>query len=416
MKIVFVNRFCHPDHSATSQMVSDLGAGLSSRGMNVTIIACRHGYDDLAARLPALESWQGVEIRRIWTSRFGRTNLLGRAADYLTFYLSLPWVLWRILRPGDVVVAKTDPPLVSCVVAPIAWCRSAVLVNWLQDIFPEVAISLARPRIPRALAWLFRRLRDNSLRMAAVNVVIGSRMSEYLVAEGLSARRVRVIPNWALEESIRPMPVEESRLRQSLGWAGRFVVGYSGNMGRAHDTETLFHAAKRLRAETGIGFLIIGGGHGYAHLQQCCESEALENIRFLPYQPFAELTSSMAAADLHLLSLLPALEGRIVPSKFYGIAAASRPMGFIGDRDGEVARLIREAECGFSIEPGQDDLLAAAILRMAASPDRGQEQGRRARRFLDEKFSRDSAHRQWHILLAGLGAGPESKELREEKR
>lgn len=405
MSVVFVNRFFHPDHSATSQIVSDLAAGLATQGMAVTVVASRQRYDDSVAGLPASESWQGVEIHRVWTSRYGRARLLGRAMDYLTFYASLPWVLCRVLRRGDVVVAKTDPPLVSLLVAPVAWLRGAVMVNWLQDVFPEVAVALGEPPIPKLLATLLRKMRNASLRMAAMNVAIGSRMAEYFVAQGVPSGRVQVIPNWAHEDAIRPMPSGNSQLRHAQGLADRFVVGYSGNLGRAHDIDTLFDAVRRLSVDPRIAFLITGGGHGYMQLQQRAVQADLDNIRFMPYQPLDQLSDSMAAADLHLVSLRPELEGLIVPSKFYGIAAAERPMAFIGDLDGELARLISVAGCGFSVQPGQGDLLANAIRHMAADPEAGREQGRCGRRMLDESYSRAVALRQWEHLLDRLGAG-----------
>ena len=81
----------------------------------------------------------GVEVKRVWTSRRGRAYLSGRSVDYLTFYLAAAWHVFRFARLGDAIVAKTDPPLLSVVLAPIAKLKGAHLVNWLQDLFPEVA-------------------------------------------------------------------------------------------------------------------------------------------------------------------------------------------------------------------------------------------------------------------------------------
>jgi glycosyltransferase involved in cell wall biosynthesis len=403
MRVCFVNRFCHPDHSATSQLLSDLAVNLVSRGWTVTMVASRLRYDDPDARLLAREKWRGVDIVRIASTRFGRGNLAGRALDYLTFYLSLPWTLLLLLKRGDVVVAETDPPLVGLVVAPVAMVRGAVLVNWLQDVFPEVAVALGQPRIPSALAWLLRKLRNLSLKAAAMNVAIGERMAEYLLGQEIATAHVTVIPNWSHEDAIRPMPASDSRLRDRLGWQDQFVVGYSGNLGRAHDWETIFDAAVILESTPSVSFLIGGGGHGYDSLQRLVEKSGLKNIRFQPYHPMETLSDSMAAADLHLVSLRPELEGRIVPSKFYGIAAAERPIGFIGDSDGELARMIAASDCGFSVGSGQGELLAKSILALAADPQRCRAQGVKARQLLDENFSRDAAHQRWHDLLSSLG-------------
>ncbi|HEX7191858.1 MAG TPA: glycosyltransferase WbuB, partial [Thermoanaerobaculia bacterium] len=81
MRVVFVNRYFYPDHSATSQMLADLAFHLASRGWDVGVITSRLRYDDASARLPARERVQQVDVRRIWTTRFGRGSLLGRAFD-----------------------------------------------------------------------------------------------------------------------------------------------------------------------------------------------------------------------------------------------------------------------------------------------------------------------------------------------
>ncbi len=139
MALIFLNRYFYPDHSATSQLLSDLAFALASEGQTVTIITSRLSYDDPGLSLPPQETIRGVHINRIWTTRFGRTNLVGRAIDYLTFYGAAAWRLGRLARSGDVIIAKTDPPMLSVIAAPIARWRGAKLVNWLQDLFPEVA-------------------------------------------------------------------------------------------------------------------------------------------------------------------------------------------------------------------------------------------------------------------------------------
>lgn len=382
--------------------MSDLAASLASSGLSVAMVTSRLCYDDPAKELPVNEQWKGVDIHRVWTSRFGRQHLLGRLADYLTFYLTLPWTLWRVLRRGDIVIAKTDPPLIALVVAVVAKLRGAVLVNWLQDVFPELVVAMGEPKIPSAITRILQSLRNTSLRWAAMNVVIGERMSEYFHRQGIATERLRVIPNWAHEGDISPMPASQSQLRRSLNVGDKFVVGYSGNLGRAHDIETIFAAACKLRDADHIVFLMIGGGHGYEQLRLRAMQAQLTSIIFQPYQPLETLSDSMAAADLHWVSLRPELEGHIVPSKFYGIAAAQRPMFFIGDADGELARLIKTHDCGFSVTQGSAEMLAERIQALAGDREACQRYGLAARQLLMTHFSRADAHRQWHDLLLHL--------------
>ena len=139
MRVVFLNRYFHPDHAATSVLLSNLAFALSQRGIQVTVITSRLRYEGGDHLLPQHETIRGVDVHRVWTSRRGRSGLIGRSLDYGSFYLAAAWRLWRVIRRNDIVVAKTDPPLLSVMAAPIARLKGARLVNWLQDIFPEVA-------------------------------------------------------------------------------------------------------------------------------------------------------------------------------------------------------------------------------------------------------------------------------------
>jgi len=128
MRLVFVNRFFYPDHSATSQILSDLCFALAARGHEVHVVTSRLRYDDPSDRLAGEDTLQVVReahamesavvhVHRVWTSRFGRGALLGRAMDYFTFYLS---ALWRLVRLADRSVAKPLPstPLQKMAISP----------------------------------------------------------------------------------------------------------------------------------------------------------------------------------------------------------------------------------------------------------------------------------------------------------
>jgi glycosyltransferase involved in cell wall biosynthesis len=308
------------------------------------------------------------------------------------------------LRRDDVLVAKTDPPLLSILAAPIAKAKRAALINWQQDVFPEVASQLGANPLPGWLDKRLRRLRDASLRAATMNVLIGGRMREYLAARGIPESKLCVIENWADDRAIRPKPAAASALRARLGLIDRFVVCYSGNLGRAHEFETLLGAADALRGEPKFAFLIIGSGAKMEALQRGVASRALDNFCFLPYQPRDTLEDSLAAADVHLVSLLPALEGLIVPSKLYGILAAGRPLIFIGDSDGDIGRVIERAQCGRLVKVGDSKTLADSLRTFEAEPDVRALMGVHALKILCEEFSLKHAIERWVALIESAGS------------
>jgi glycosyltransferase involved in cell wall biosynthesis len=398
-KVVFVNRYFHPDGSATSQLLTDLALELAASGFDIHVICSRQRYDDPTARLHPREVAGKVSVRRIWTTRFGRDRLVGRALDYATFYCSSGLALLRILKRGDTVVAKTDPPLMSIVAMAAARFKGAALINWLQDIFPEVASVLGANPLPRVLDALLRRWRNISLKWATTNVVLGERMRERLQVIGVAPERIRVVENWAELDPEKPKPVGSSALRERLGLSGKFVIGYSGNLGRAHDFHTLLAAAETMRNEDDTLFLMIGGGNGMSRLAQEVRQRRLENFCFQPYQPRESLADALAAADVHWLSLLPALEGLIVPSKFYGILAAGRPVAFIGDRDGELARELRACGCGEAVEVGDSRKLADVLHLWKSDPSLRDHMGRCGYDLYGARFCAQRALNQWKQIL-----------------
>jgi colanic acid biosynthesis glycosyl transferase WcaI len=400
-RLIFLNRYFFPDHSATSQILSDLAFHLARSGKEVHVITSQQRYDDQKACLPAQETVAGIQIHRIRTTRFGRSGLLGRSLDYLSFYASM----WRSIRAlagaGDILIAMTDPPLLSVLAMRAARSRGAYLVNWLQDIYPEIATQLGVPFFKGPISQGLCYLRDQSLNVACANVVVGNQMSKTILARGVPAERIHVIPNWTDDDQISPIDHADNPLRREWGLENKFVVGYSGNLGRAHEFDTVLAASEQLRNNPHIVFLVVGGGH---HLQeftlQVEKRDLGRNYCFMPYQDRALLKQLLGVPDVHWLSLRAELDGLIVPSKFYGIAAAGRPIIAITANDGEIAQLVRQHECGIVIEPGNVDALAAAIIQLSSDSENRTAMGKRARAMLEAQFTCRHGFERWRAVLA----------------
>ncbi len=409
MRIVFINRFFYPDCSATSQILSDLAFDLVQSNFEIHVITSRLHYNSDGEELPAYEVINGVKVHRIVSTGFGRRNLLGRFIDYLSFYFFMVCKLWQIVRRHDIIVAKTDPPLLSIVVAPVAWFKKCRLVNWLQDIFPEVAQKLGIGGFfLRRVYYVLRVLRNRSLRSADINVVLGKRMQGYLVSEGIPEDQTYIIPNWADGRHIIPMDHEDNPLRKEWELHDKFVVGYSGNFGRAHDFSTILASAEKLagmRDGRDVVFLLIGGGAQFPHIQSVIDKRGLSNIKLQPYQPRKKLAQSLSVPDIHLVSLNDELEGFVVPSKFYGVAAAGRMTFFIGAQSGEIPTIIREHDIGLTISTGDTGRLVFEILQVNADRSKSADAGTKARKVFDQQFDRAISVRKWEVLLGNLGQG-----------
>ncbi|MDJ0922043.1 MAG: glycosyltransferase family 4 protein [Henriciella sp.] len=399
-KILFVNRFFYPDHSATAQILADLTAYLVRDGFQVEVICSRLSYSDPSLRFEPQETWNGVEIVRVATTGFGRQNLLGRFLDYVSFYISCLFCVLKRARRGDTVVVKTDPPLLSVPIGLAARLKRARVINWLQDLFPEVGAELGLGLAKGPVGSILRWLRNRSLRKAQTNVAIGRLMAERLAAENVPERKIAVVPNFSDDEALVPDPDGWRTLRRDWGFADTdFVVGYSGNLGRAHDVDTVLDAASDLKDRPHIKFLFVGGGHLKSVVERVAAERSLTNILFRPYQPRDRLAQSLSVPDLHWVSLKSDLEGLIVPSKLYGIAAVGKPVLMIGDPKGEIATLAAEHGFGLCVEIGARSALTSALIELSDNQDKLHRQGQAARTYIDTHASRAHAFQRWGRLL-----------------
>ena len=397
MRILFINRYFYPDVSATAEMLTQLAEDLDARGESVTVITGRADYLTGMIELPRTDVHKGIEIRRVDGTNFGRDRFWGRLLNYLTFYIAAGWTALR-LKDQDCLVVLSDPPLLSALAALVKPFKTVRTVCWLQDVFPDIAMTTGVIRNGLS-AYCLKRLGFWSLEKANRIVVIGRCMERHLLSTGLPANQLIHISNWADGSLIQPIGREENVFLEEHGLHDRFVVMYSGNLGRVHEFSTVIEMIRRTATCADMSFCFIGEGYHKSWLQSTAQREGWKHVLFLHFQPKEQLRFSLSAADLHLVSLRQGMAGLSVPSKIYGILACGRPVIFIGPEDSEAAYLIREAGCGYVVRPGDSDGAMEALLECYRDPATRARMGKVGRDYFERYCDRRIAtHRFWQVL------------------
>ncbi len=362
--ILFLNRVYPPADGATGQLLAELAPELARRGHRVTVVTSQSGDGSVSS-----ETVDGVRVERVSGLPFTRASHWRRALSYLSLY---PALLWRALRlpRADVVVTLTDPPLLLVLGVILKTIKGSRHVHWAQDIYPELAEEMnvlsKNGMIARALRWVS----TAGLRHADRVIAVGRCMKARLVQRGLAPSAIEVIPNWGHgpdDLEMKPRASNPFRSEHELG--DRFVIMYSGNLGLAHPFEAILDAAERLRStHSRVLFLFVGNGPRLPWVREQVAQRKLENVRFLPFQPREKLAQSLAAADLHLASMLHELCGLVVPSKVYGVMSAGRPCVFLGPEESEVAQLILQNGCGSVLAKATGTRLASCLAQWAGDP------------------------------------------------
>jgi colanic acid biosynthesis glycosyl transferase WcaI len=393
VRVLFINQYFPPDVSATSYLLAELTEDLARRH-EIWVIAGRPSYNPTTGRQPPA----GVHLVRTWSTSFSRASMAGRILNYTSFMLSSLVKIWSVPRPR-VVVAFTDPPLVAILGLLATMRHGTRLVYVCADLYPDLAVALRRMKSEVSIVlWhgLNRLLRGRSERVVAV----GRDMLAKLRAEGVPEEKSVFLPNWA--ETDVPDRREILSIRRTMGWHGRFIVMHAGNVGLAQNLRILIEAADYLREDPGILVVIVGDGAQKSPLQQEASRRRLTNVMFLPYMPKNDVQSVVAAAHIHVVSLVPGLRGCAVPSKIYGIMASGRPFVAAVDAGSEPAMVAEEHGCGIVIPPGDPRALADTVLRARDLPL--DEMGRRGREAFESLYDRPIATEAYRRLLEDVAS------------
>ena len=401
MKVLLLNQVFWPDVAATAQHGHDLGRYLAQHGVQVTALASRSLYSETGKALPREGGVDGIRIVRAGQSRFGKTALAARAFDFVSFYLAALWkAIW--LPRQDIVVCFTTPPFIAFVGILLRWLKGTKVVCWTMDLYPDVPVAAGVLRRGSLAHSLFDAVDRFSLRHADRVVVLGRCMQQRLLEKGVDPKRMEVINVWADGDEVSVRPIEGNALRTAWQVGDRFVIEYSGNFGIGHDGETMYRAMQATRADDSIRWVIVGGGTKRGELEAFVQAHDIVNAVLKPYQPREALGELLSLGNVHLVSVAENFSGLLVPSKFYGVLAAARPVLYVGPRESEVARVIEESQCGLVIEQGDSAGLVKAIETLHADPQLAQAMGRRAREVFERTFTRSHACERWLRLLQNV--------------
>jgi glycosyltransferase involved in cell wall biosynthesis len=391
-RVVFVNRFYWPEEPATAQLLTDLAEALASEGCAVEVVTSRPA----GTNTPARELRNGVRVHRIASPRLRKFGVLGRALAWFAFHPGAWWKLVRLLRHDDVVVALTDPPMLGVTTWLATKVRGARLVHWIQDIYPEIAMTLVRTPGLGSL----KRVRDAAWRGSEHCVVPGVDMARALIEANLPPHQISVCPNWAPKGLQSTGPSAVSALRREWLLEGKFILGYSGNLGRVHDLKPLLNLAEHLRDDPDFVLLFIGEGAQRENLEIEARARSLTNVVFRPAQPRSQLSVALSVSHVHAVTLIEGAEAFVFPSKLYGIAAVGRPVLFIGARSSELADTIERRRLGQSFSRTETLAMASWLRELRSNESRRAEHEHAALSFASGGFA--AARRHWSALLGTL--------------
>jgi glycosyltransferase involved in cell wall biosynthesis len=356
MRFLFLNQYFPPDPAPTGVLFAEIAEMLRAEGHEVDFVAARRDYR-------AGQKQGGRTIREL--------KALGR--------MLLDAVR---KRRTDVVVSGTSPPCLHAVAAVVALRFRARSVHWIMDMYPEIAVGLGEigqgalaKFVGAAMGWSYRR---------ATVVALDEDMAVRVRRHGVESVLIRP---WVFAPVLKQLAAANAEPSAEWTWI------YSGNLGRAHEWETLL-AAQRILEDRGaeVRLLFQGGGPSWPAAQARARELGLKRCEWREYVPEAELPESLRRCAVLAVTQLPAAQGLLWPSKLGLVLSLPRAILWVGPTDGAIARSLRQYPHTGVFAPGQAREVAEWLLaRRAADVN--------VTPALDPAAHRAEALREWKRLL-----------------
>lgn len=296
-------------------------------------------------------------VKIIKTSPYRKENLRARLMSWMSAFLKFLWIVTFRYRSCDVFMVS-NPPLISFFPY-FSRKKYSVLIF---DVYPDALYaggfvserSLLYKVWVRANRLFYRR----AMRIYTISEGMRNRISRYV-----DSARIEVVSLWS---SFNPEIIERDKniFIKEHGLTGRFVIMYSGNMGKGCGLEAIVESAKRLSGYKEIIFLFVGDGWSEVMLRQLVDKYGLKNCLFLPYQKASILRYSLSAADIAVISLPGATGSISIPNKLYTLMALGRPLLCLTPENTDLYDIVVKNNVGKCFESQDIDGMTEYILKM----------------------------------------------------
>jgi glycosyltransferase involved in cell wall biosynthesis len=395
-RVILVTELFYPEEISTAHILTKI-AGKLVEDFDVLVLTGPESYESGTSRHAPKTPVNIGEIERVRVPDLSKNNLLGRLFRLAVLSIALGWRTLLRSRRKDIVFAVTNPAPLLAVLAIVRMLRRFRLVFLTHDVFPENAVaagiirkeSIFYPLVKHVFAWAYG--------SADAIITIGRDMSEVLARKiPHTAYKIKLIENWADSPLVEPVPRDRSMI-VSMGLSEKVVVQYAGNIGRAQGVLEFVDLISAVENDD-IRYVFRGSGALSVAL-----SEATKGRRKFIVEgsyPRSDQGKILSSCDIALVILGSQMFGLGVPSKTYNIMAAGKPILFIGPKNSEIYRLVRENNIGWAFDWCEGAKLLSLISSFStAQIDLYAEIGCRARLLANERYSEAAQLEKFSDLL-----------------
>ena len=426
MKILELPAYFEPEKIASNYLSENRNQAFVEAGFELVIFTptpCRglskNDRKDYLKKIHRKEtkSNNSITIYRFPMYAEGKNPVLRAVRYFLCWMVQLHKGL--MVSGLSCIYLASTPPIQGMIGSIVKKFKGIPFVYNLQDIFPDSLVGTGLAKKDGLLWKIGRRIENFTYRNADKIIVISQDFKRNIMAKGVPEEKIEVVYNWVDENAITPVKDEENELFEEFGISrDKFRVVYAGNLGNAQNIEIIVNAARRLKDNKQIEFIIFGKGGLEDEIKETKAKEQLDNLKILPLQPYERVAKVYGLGHVCIVACKPGLGGAAMPSKTWSIMSSGRAVLANFD-EGELKEIVEGGPstssgasantnsgtakpCGVFTKAGDLDGFVTAIEELSQHPERCAEMGRNGRQFILENLTRDVGTRKYVEVIKSV--------------
>ena len=216
----------------------------------------------------------------------------------------------------------------------------------VYDIYPD---ALTKNNIISNQSWLFKyweKSNQTVYKKAKRMFTLSHGMKKAMKVAESEKNKLDVVPVWTNNTFFKDVLPSDNEFIKKYDLQDKFIISYSGNLGKTHPVEKIIELAQKLVDELEICFLIIGDGDKKDQLLKMQKKLMLPNLKILDFQPTMLFPHVLAAADIGVVTLESDSGDLSVPSKTYNLMSAGKPILAISKESSELSKIVNNNKIG----------------------------------------------------------------------
>lgn len=369
MNILFLTDNFPPEVNAPASRTYEHCREWVKEGHKVTVITCFpnfpigkvfSGYKNKFYQREVIE---GINVIRVWSYIAANKGFVKRILDYNSYMVAA--ILASPLAPRPDLVVATSPLLfTACAGYVVSRMKHIPFVFELRDMWPE-SIKAVGAMKDSLIIRLLERLEMFLYHKATKIVSVTESFKRILIRRGIDPTKIEVVTNGVDTSRFRPLP-RDTELEARYDLKGKFVAGYLGTHGMAHNLETILDAADQIR-KTDDGndfrFIFLGDGARKNDLIEQAAKMGLDSVIFIDSVPKEEVVRYWSLLDVSIIHLKKTeLFTTVIPSKLFECMGMGIPV--LHGVAGESAEIVEREGCGLVFEPENAEDLSKKLISL----------------------------------------------------